>query len=99
LKEIGFNLLIADDQSSPAVVTLALPAELNSVRVGGQLQEAGFLVSCNSDYLVQRNWIQICIMGEFVREKLVSLLNHLGRVCFRRGQTHPAPLSRATPVE
>jgi aspartate aminotransferase-like enzyme len=90
LREMGFDLLIADEQASSAVVTLVLPAELNSVRVGGQLQEAGFQLSCNSEYLAQRNWIQICFMGEFVREKLVSLLNHLNRICFRRGHGHAA---------
>ena len=83
LREMGFDLLIADEQASPTVVTLALPAELNSVRVGTQLHEAGFLLSCNSEYLVQRNWIQICVMGEVAHEKLVSLLNHLNRICFR----------------
>jgi aspartate aminotransferase-like enzyme len=99
LREMGFNLVIADEQASPAVVTMALPADLNSVRVGGQLQEAGFLLSCNSDYLAQRNWIQICVMGEFVREKLVSLLNHLNRICFHRGHGHVAharPLAAKT---
>lgn len=98
LREIGFDLVIADEQASPAVVTLALPPELNSVRVGGQLQEAGFLLSCNSEYLAARNWIQICVMGEFAREKLVSLTNHLDRICFRRGHT-PAAIARALAAE
>jgi aspartate aminotransferase-like enzyme len=89
LREMGFDLLVADEQASPAVVTLALPPELNSVRVGTQLHEAGFLLSCNSDYLVQRNWIQICVMGEVAREKLVSLLNHFNRICFRQTQRFP----------
>jgi hypothetical protein len=30
--------------------------------------------------------VQICLMGEVSREKLVSLVNHLNRVCFRRKQ-------------
>jgi aspartate aminotransferase-like enzyme len=96
LCELGFNLVGTDAETSPAVVTIALPGELNSAKVGGQIYEAGFLVSCNSEYLRGRNWIQICLMGEFQREKLVALLNHLNRVCFRRplGQaaaTSPAP--------
>jgi len=84
LREIGFGLLIPDETASPAVMTLVLPADLSSVRVGGELQEAGFLLSCNSEYLASRNWIQICLMGEFAREKLVAMLNHLNRICFRR---------------
>ena len=48
------------------------------------VQESGYLVSYNSDYLRRRNWIQICLMGECTREKVVSLLNALNRVCFGR---------------
>jgi len=84
LRELGFHLVGKDSEASPAVFSIALPPELNSVKVGGQLHEAGFLLSYNSEYLRQRNWIQICLMGEFQREKVVSLLNHLNRICFRR---------------
>jgi aspartate aminotransferase-like enzyme len=85
LREIGFEILGADTEASPAVMTILLQG-LNSVKVGGQLQEAGFLLSYNSEYLRGRNLIQICLMGEFSREKLVALLNHLNRICFRRTQ-------------
>ncbi len=88
LRELGFNLIEAGGAVSPAVITLVLPPELNSAEVGAQLQESGFLLSCNSDYLQQKNWIQICLMGEIAREKLVSLANALQRVCRNR---QPAP--------
>ena len=48
------------------------------------MQESGYLLSYNSEYLRRRNWIQICLMGECPREKVVSLVNALNRVCFRR---------------
>jgi hypothetical protein len=63
---------------------MALPPELNSVKVGQLAQESGYLLSYNSEYLRQKNWIQICLMGECAKEKLVSLLNCLNRVCFKR---------------
>jgi hypothetical protein len=66
------------------VVTIALPPEQNSVRLGGLIQEAGYLLSCNSEYLRRRNWIQVCLMGECTREKIVSLLNALKRICLRQ---------------
>jgi aspartate aminotransferase-like enzyme len=84
LRELGFNLIGSDADTSPAVITLALPEGLDSTKVGSQLHETGFLLSYNSEYLRRKNWIQICLMGEFAREKLVSLLNHLNRICFRR---------------
>jgi aspartate aminotransferase-like enzyme len=84
LREMGLNLVGADEETSPAVITIALPSAMSSVKVGGHLQEAGFLLSYNSEYLRRENWIQICLMGDFASEKLVSLLNHLNRICFRR---------------
>ncbi len=87
LRELGLNLVGDDSETSPAVMTIALPSTLNSTLVGNQLQEAGFLLSYNSEYLRRENWMQICLMGEVPREKLVSLLNHLNRICFRRKHT------------
>ena len=84
LAEIGFELIGKETQTSPAVLTLALPPEMNSAKIGGLMQEAGYLLSYNSEYLRGRNWIQICLMGECTREKVVSLVNALNRVCFRR---------------
>jgi hypothetical protein len=34
--------------------------------------------------LRSKNWIQICLMGDCAKEKLLALLNTLNRVCFRR---------------
>lgn len=79
LLELGFNLLGADTLTSPAVFTLMLPADQNSVQLGDKLAEAGYLLSYNSDYLRQKNCLQICLMGECTQEKVVSLLNALHR--------------------
>ena len=89
LRELGFKLIEAET-ISPAVITIILPAELDSTKIGGQLQEAGYLLSYNSEYLRKKNWIQICLMGEIARDKVTSLLNALHRVCFKRKQTEPA---------
>jgi len=84
LAEMGFDLVGKDTQTSPAVITIALPLELNSVRIGESMQEAGYLLSYNSGYLRRKNWIQICLMGECPREKIVPVANALHRVCFHR---------------
>ncbi|HYM60545.1 MAG TPA: aminotransferase class V-fold PLP-dependent enzyme [Thermoanaerobaculia bacterium] len=81
LIELGLDLVASGAPSSPAVVTIALPPEMVSVKIGELIQEAGYLISVNSDYLRRRNWIQICLMGECTREKVVSLLNAVKRVC------------------
>jgi aspartate aminotransferase-like enzyme len=84
LAEMGFTLVGSETATSPVVVTIALPAEMNSLKIGGMIQEAGYLVSYNSEYLRKKNWMQICLMGECTREKVISLLNALNRVCFPR---------------
>jgi len=83
LCDLGFQLIGNGAKLSPAVITMALPVSLNSVKVGELIQEAGYLLSYNSEYLRQRNWIQICFMGDCAKEKLVSLVNALNRACFR----------------
>ncbi len=94
LPELGFDLVGADTKTSPAVITIELPPDMNSLRIGGLIQEAGYMLSYNSEYLRKKNWIQICLMGECAKEKLVSLLNAMNRVCFRR--SHAAEVE---PVE
>jgi aspartate aminotransferase-like enzyme len=84
LAEMGFDLIGNGAKTSPAVITIALPPEMNSLKIGEAMQEAGYLLSCNSEYLRRKNWIQICLMGECPREKVVSVVNALNRVCSQR---------------
>jgi aspartate aminotransferase-like enzyme len=79
LREMGFTLVAEDCDATPGVVTIALGESQNAALLGRQLQKAGFLLSHNSDYLRQRNWIQICLMGEFSSQKLEALLVWLAK--------------------
>src|SRR6185312_47287 len=84
LVEFGFTLIGSNGETSPAVITIALPPEMNSLKIGGLIQESGYLVSYNSEYLRKKNWMQICLMGECTREKVVSLLNAMNRLCSKQ---------------
>ncbi len=84
LLEGGFKIVGTETVTSPAVTTIALPTELNSVEVAESLQESGYLISYNSEYLRAKNWIQICLMGECVKEKVIAVTNALHRVCGRK---------------
>jgi aspartate aminotransferase-like enzyme len=84
LRDLGFDLVGSDPELSSAVVTIALPAELNSVKTGWLIQEAGYLLHYNSEYLRKRNWIQISLMGECSRTNILSLLSVMNRLCFGR---------------
>jgi len=97
LRESCLEVVGSNAVTSPAVVTLALPPEMSSVKFGDTMQEAGFLLSYNSEYLRDKNWLQFCFMGECTREKVVSLLNALHRVggSFQRG-VPAAPMGSAS---
>ena len=68
---------------SPAVITIQLPPEMDSIKIGNAMQESGYLLSFNSEYLRKKNWIQVCFMGEWTREKVVALANAIHRVYAR----------------
>jgi aspartate aminotransferase-like enzyme/ribosomal protein S18 acetylase RimI-like enzyme len=77
LRQLGYTIVGDDRHTSPAVITLALSAGISSRNFGWRLHKAGYLVSYRSEYLSQRNWVQICLMGEFSREQLESLADFL----------------------
>jgi aspartate aminotransferase-like enzyme len=81
LRELDFLLVAPDAHASPAVITIALPSDLSSKAIGGQLKKDGFLLSYQSEYLLKRNWIQICLMGEWSGDVLTTLPDVLARRC------------------
>jgi len=76
LAEIDAPILAPDTCAMPAVVTIALPEVHSSVSIGDTLMQQGVLISYRSGYLLERNWIQVCMMGAEHRpvDKFVSLL-------------------------
>ena len=77
LKRIGFNPIVSDSHSTPAVITIPIPDKLKSAQLGDRLEKEGYLLSSNSSYLIKRNWIQICLMGEFSRNTISPLIDLL----------------------
>jgi aspartate aminotransferase-like enzyme/predicted N-acetyltransferase YhbS len=76
LAEIDAPILAPDSCAMPAVVTIVLPEIHSSEVVGDALKEHGILISYRSSYLLERNWIQACMMGAENKpaEKFVRLL-------------------------
>ena len=79
LRSMGFRLVASDADATPGVVTIALPPGQSSTQLGQKLHEAGFLLSYGSDYLRHRNWIQICLMGDYSAGKLEELTDWLAK--------------------
>ena len=69
----GMEIVTDDALASPAVTTIALPPSVASTEVGARLARQGFLTSYQSRYLVERNWLQICLMGAFRSDALADL--------------------------
>ena len=80
LRDLGFRIVAADSDAAPAVTTVALPPNMSSTDLGDSLEQAGFSLSYNSEYLRARNWIQICLMGDFSRRDVEPLLDAMAHV-------------------
>ncbi len=62
LRRLGLEVVAPDAAAAAGIVTVTLPAEVNSVRLGVALKQAGYEIATNSVYLTRRNWIQISTM-------------------------------------
>jgi aspartate aminotransferase-like enzyme len=73
LAEAGIEPLAAAADTFPGALTLAAPSNIDSVEVGDALQRAGWLLNYRSQYLTQRNWIQLCPMSQITQIELEPL--------------------------
>lgn len=67
---LGVPTLTAEEDINPAVLTFPIDKQYDSKKIGDYIKGKGYLVSYESNYLIQRNWIQICFMGEINKEQL-----------------------------
>lgn len=64
IEEIGLSILAKKDNRAPHVTTIILPESIPSMEMGKLLEDEGILVSYRSEYLIEKNHIQVCFMGE-----------------------------------
>lgn len=69
----GLPVLAAGCDAMPGVLTLALPGSLDAQRLARRMERKGYQLAHRSAYLVQRNWLQICLMGEWEARALEIL--------------------------
>lgn len=62
-----------DDDSSPAILNIPLPLSVSSRLIGESLERHNFLVSYRSEYLLERNLMQICLMGHVTDDHCLGL--------------------------
>lgn len=86
LRDMGLTL-VAEAECMGAVTTIALPVGvIDSSQLGRELEAQGFYTSYASGYLRQRNWLQICLMGEVQRPQLERLMPALAAQLDRLGR-------------
>lgn len=74
LSAAGFDLPGGADHSSPAVISIVLPKQLSSLRLGEAMKRRGWLLSYLSGYLLERNTVQICFMGSVSEEQCLQMV-------------------------
>lgn len=77
----GIRPLAAEAVRFPGAITIPLPPYVNSCALGSALQREGWLLSYQSNYLVEHNWIQICLFGHAERAELEPLPRVLSALC------------------
>ncbi|APC47891.1 septum site-determining protein [Virgibacillus halodenitrificans] len=55
--------VIWGENYSPGILTIRLPAFIDSIKFGEMLRQRGVYISYESSYLLKRNWIQLAFMG------------------------------------
>lgn len=79
LRALGMPILVGDRDATPAVVTVPLAAPESAAALGDWLEQQGLLVAYQSEYLAQRNWLQIGMMGHCTIDHLERLAAALAR--------------------
>ncbi|WP_316572708.1 aminotransferase class V-fold PLP-dependent enzyme [Neobacillus sp. YIM B06451] len=69
LTDAGFRIL-GNEGSSPGILTITLPDFIASKKIGDRLKEKGVMISYESSYLMQRNWIQFAFMGDLTVKEI-----------------------------
>jgi aspartate aminotransferase-like enzyme len=86
LQQQGITVLVSGKHAAAAVITIALPTGIDSVVLCASLRRKGYLIGGDSTYLAARNWIQICLFGEFSETAVVRAADEIAEQmkCQRR---------------
>ncbi|WP_147532578.1 aminotransferase class V-fold PLP-dependent enzyme [Bacillus marasmi] len=80
LEERGMEILAPINHASPIIMTVVIPKSISSTAIGELIRYQGYQLHYRSDYLRERNWIQIATIGDYDVEdieKMVSLLENV----------------------
>ncbi|MBN1457271.1 MAG: aminotransferase class V-fold PLP-dependent enzyme [Sedimentisphaerales bacterium] len=85
--------VIENKDNCASVLTIALPQQFHSDLIGSQLETAGFLLGYKSQYLMEKNWIQVCLMSDVSKKYIDSMMHAFKQIikrpakCFQGSKT------------
>ncbi len=77
LSDAGYDIVAEKGCESPAIITIPLPERLVSRVLGMKLERSGYYINWRSVYLLERNCVQIALMGECREDGLSPLIDLL----------------------
>jgi aspartate aminotransferase-like enzyme/predicted N-acetyltransferase YhbS len=80
LVRLGWAPLVEEPLATPAVITIALTNGYRASEIGQSLARQGLVVAHHSEYLAQRNWFQVSLMGHRSAAPFECLLAAMGRL-------------------
>jgi len=84
LRDMELKIIVDDESACSSVITISLPRQLSSGVIGTKLEHEGYFTSYRSDYLLKRNWIQICPMSSLSKTDLEPLLRIFRKLSFKQ---------------
>ena len=80
LERMDYQVIGNDDSSSPGILTIALKEGESAVQLGEDLLLNGYRTHYESQYLRDRNWVQLATMNEMDESEIEQLLRILERI-------------------
>jgi aspartate aminotransferase-like enzyme/predicted N-acetyltransferase YhbS len=80
LQKLGWAPLVHESLATPAVITVALTNGYRASEIGERLAQQGLVIAHHSEYLAQRNWFQVSLMGHRSAAPCECLLAAMGRL-------------------
>lgn len=77
VEEFELTVLSPESIAASAITTLELPPGISAVQLGDNLYLNGFTVHYESNYLRERNWLQISCMNDVSNRELDNMLKML----------------------
>lgn len=84
LRERGCTLVAEDRHAMPGIITLDCGPDVPARKLARRMARSGYLLAAGSDYLLRRNWLQVCLMGEWddaALQSLPDILAHHVKAC------------------